>query len=220
MDQYRQNLLEMLKRNRISLKEASEAIGRNHAFLQQFVHRGSPRLLSEDDRIKLAALLNVPEKLLRHDAHFTMPAGDLPLPKSTQSIQNSSFATLDLPLLGMAEANKNDHSSFKLDTDPIKMVGRPPNLVNVRDAFALYVIGNSMHPRYKQGEMVYVNPRLPCRPGDDVLIKLADDTILIKELVQFDGQKTIFRQHNPSIEISLGNDDYLQLMRIAGNSGV
>lgn len=44
-----------------ALAEWSRAMGRNHAYLHQFIHRGSPRKLDEDDRAKLADAMGVPE---------------------------------------------------------------------------------------------------------------------------------------------------------------
>lgn len=44
-----------------ALAEWSRAIGRNHAYLHQFINRGSPRKLDEDDRAKLATAMGVPE---------------------------------------------------------------------------------------------------------------------------------------------------------------
>ena len=43
----------------ITLKQASRAIGRNDAYLQQFLYRGTPRRLPEDVRHQLAAFLDI-----------------------------------------------------------------------------------------------------------------------------------------------------------------
>ena len=48
----------------VSLSELSRLIGRNLAYLQQFVRRGTPRRLAEDDRARLAQFLGVDEVLL------------------------------------------------------------------------------------------------------------------------------------------------------------
>ena len=39
----------------------SRAIGRNEAYLHQFIHKRSPRKLHEEDRAKLAEVMQVPE---------------------------------------------------------------------------------------------------------------------------------------------------------------
>lgn len=47
-----------------SLASLSTRIGRNVAYLQQFVRRGTPRRLPEDERLALAMILQVDERLL------------------------------------------------------------------------------------------------------------------------------------------------------------
>ncbi|TZG27126.1 hypothetical protein [Sphingomonas montanisoli] len=47
-----------------TLLDLSKRIGRNEAYLQQFIERGSPRRLREDDRLHLAMALDVDERLL------------------------------------------------------------------------------------------------------------------------------------------------------------
>lgn len=59
-------LLEKRLRERgITLKAASLHVGRNHAYLQQFIERGVPKKLPEDVRHGLAALLRIDEMELK-----------------------------------------------------------------------------------------------------------------------------------------------------------
>lgn len=53
----------------LNYKAASLALGRNAAFVYQFVFKGVPRDLKEQDRIRLAELLGVSEYDLRPEAH-------------------------------------------------------------------------------------------------------------------------------------------------------
>ncbi|MCD2324006.1 S24 family peptidase [Sphingomonas sp. IC-56] len=48
----------------IGFAELSRVIGRNPAYLQQYVRRGSPRTLAEGDRQRLAAFFGVPDAQL------------------------------------------------------------------------------------------------------------------------------------------------------------
>lgn len=66
MDPIRQRLVELLAASGTDLKNASMAIGRNAAYLHQYVHRGTPRTLPEDVREALAPLLGVGPDELRH----------------------------------------------------------------------------------------------------------------------------------------------------------
>lgn len=48
----------------LDLSTASRMIGRNPAYLQQFIRRGSPRRLPEEERLRLAIALDVDEREL------------------------------------------------------------------------------------------------------------------------------------------------------------
>lgn len=57
------------------------------------------------------------------------------------------------------------------------------------DAYGLKVVGNSMHPRIKNGEYVLIEPNHPYRTGDEVLIKTTDGRSMVKEFIYHrDGQ--------------------------------
>jgi hypothetical protein len=55
----RKRLIELLDATAESLSSVSLAIGKNKAYLQQFLDRGSPRVLNEETREALAAHFNV-----------------------------------------------------------------------------------------------------------------------------------------------------------------
>jgi hypothetical protein len=60
----RENLRQLAAERGESLANLSALIGRNAAYLQQFVTRGSPKRLEPDDRLHLAKYLNVDERKL------------------------------------------------------------------------------------------------------------------------------------------------------------
>lgn len=61
---------------------------------------------------------------------------------------------------------------FEMNGAIVDYVRRPPGIAGTRDVFALYVTGDSMEPRYRPGDLVYVNPTRPPRAGDDVVVEL------------------------------------------------
>lgn len=84
LDPVRRTLIQLiaLRDPPTDLKKASLAIGRNHAYLQQFIQRGTPRRLPEEVRHALAAYLGVAESALRDPEDgeaeaVPMPAFDL-----------------------------------------------------------------------------------------------------------------------------------------------
>ncbi|MEM7443629.1 MAG: hypothetical protein AAF414_09905 [Pseudomonadota bacterium] len=64
MDPARAYLIAMVKQNRATLASLSRALGRNHAYLHQFVHRGTPKKLPDRLRRELAGLLGTSEAVL------------------------------------------------------------------------------------------------------------------------------------------------------------
>lgn len=102
----------------------------------------------------------------------------------------------DLPILGQAGASII--GSIAID-EPIGYEIRPPALAQVPDAYALYVAGDSMEPRYFSGELVYVNPRRPCRAGDDVVVQVRENGVIVgyvKKLIRRGDQQVICTQYN------------------------
>lgn len=69
LDAQRKRILELVAHRDppTDLKKASLACGKNHAYLHQFINRGTPRKLPEDVRHALAAHLGVDEAVLRPD---------------------------------------------------------------------------------------------------------------------------------------------------------
>ena len=76
-DRQRQALVKILGRGAPrQLRRLSRALGQNDAYLQQYLHRGSPLQLPEAVRHELAALLDVDEAVLRAE-----PAHQLATPR-------------------------------------------------------------------------------------------------------------------------------------------
>ena len=84
--------------------------------------------------------------------------------------------------------------------------------MNVRNAFAVYVIGESMEPRYEQGDMILVHPTKPVKRDDDVLLCGAQGdggrAALIKRLVRWNEAAWTVKQYNPAKEYELPRSDW------------
>ncbi|MEQ9639799.1 MAG: helix-turn-helix transcriptional regulator [Alphaproteobacteria bacterium] len=115
----------------------------------------------------------------------------------------------DLPVLGGAVGG--DDGEFSLNGDIVEYVTRPQPLETVDNAYALYVIGSSMEPRYFAGELLYVNPNRPVGPGSFVVIELRDGRAMIKRLVRQDNRRVVLEQYNPSTTFEIARDDIARL---------
>ena len=123
----------------------------------------------------------------------------------------------DLPVYASAEGGP---SGMVVTHDPIDWVVRPEPLQNARDAFAVYVIGSSMEPRYEQGEMILVHPSKPAQPNDDVLLlsnmEGGSFAALIKRLVGWNDKTWTVRQYNQPREYELPRSDWPRAQVVLG----
>ncbi|HEX3861751.1 MAG TPA: LexA family transcriptional regulator [Stellaceae bacterium] len=109
----------------------------------------------------------------------------------------------------------NDQQMF-LQDGPIGFTQRPANLTRVRDAYAIYMIGDSMEPRYEQGWLLHVNPFKPPVRGRDVVVYKKGDAVLIKQFIRWEGDMILLRQLNPEGELRIPRDDIIECHLVVG----
>jgi phage repressor protein C with HTH and peptisase S24 domain len=131
----------------------------------------------------------------------------------------------DLRVLGMAECGPDGWSLW--NGEVIEMTSRPPNLAGAAQAYAVYVVGDSMEPRYHSGELVYVHPGRPVDVGAYVLVQVkpkhadahAGDAprAVVKRLVRRSATKVTLEQYNPKKTIELKASDIISMHRVVGS---
>lgn len=119
-----------------------------------------------------------------------------------------------------ASAAGGPEGAWVLSSDVIAWIHRDQRLVGVREAFACYVVGESMFPAYEHGNLLLVNPARPPGPGDDcLLIQEANDGAryaLIKRLVKFNSTAWTVKQWNPEKTYSLPQREWQRAMLVIG----
>jgi len=111
------------------------------------------------------------------------------------------FPRRRLPVYGLAVAG--DDGRFELNGQRIADVLCPPGLENVRDAYAVYVHGSSMEPRYYPGETVWVHPHKPVSRGDFVVAQIRNDEPgdpplgFVKQFISRNSKELLLEQFNP-----------------------
>jgi len=106
----------------------------------------------------------------------------------------------DLPVLGIAVGGED--AGFEFNGQTVDYVTRPPALAGALQPFALYVVSDSMSPRYEPGDLVVVHPSRPPQPGCDVIIEMAGEhgaagRCHIKRLKRRTADAIIAEQFNP-----------------------
>lgn len=115
----------------------------------------------------------------------------------------------DVPIMGNAYGG--DEADFCFTGQITDYARRPPRIERDSTVFGIYVSGNSMSPRFTEGELVYASSARPAAIGDYVIVELkpkreGDDTLgYIKQLTKRTASKLIVRQLSPekTIEFDL-----------------
>lgn len=182
----RSRLLELSAQRGVSLAALSELIGRNVSYLQQFVRKGSPRKLEENDRRVLARFLGVDEVELggpvgERDSSHKVSTRRLPL---SDHGRTKGADWLEIPRLGLGASagsgavvpEEEPVGQIRFSARWLKSQGLEPGSLTV-----IAVEGDSMEPTLRDGDEILVDrsPR-PLRAGIHI-IRL-DDVLLVKRL--------------------------------------
>ena len=175
LDPTRLRVMKLIQQKRTDLKKASLAIGRNAAYLQQYLYRGIPKTLPEDAREALAAFLGVPEESLRPAK--TESAVEPALP---QVVAAASVSAIGGGMPGFSQVPELDvrasagHGAFHEGDEEIKAVWMFPDAVIRHELRArsanlriITIDGDSMEPLLASGDRVLVDTsqRVPAPPG-------------------------------------------------------
>ncbi|MCY3677476.1 MAG: peptidase S24 [Gemmatimonadetes bacterium] len=152
-----------------NLRTASLAIERNASYLHQFIHRGTPKVLAEDDREALAAHLGCSPDLLRHDRTLTRRARPKPASPSPHAAPRGYSAVPEIDVRASAGPGAwNDEVEEAADTwlfaDPLI---RHEFRAKPEDLRMITVDGDSMEPLLSGGDriLIDVSRTVPVPPG-------------------------------------------------------
>ena len=102
--------------------------------------------------------------------------------------------------------------NFILNGNKLDDILAPPGLSPVRGAYAVTCAGESMEPRYFDGETVFVDPMRRVRRGDFVVAQIANPNegnpplAYIKRFVRHNDAELILEQFNPAKELRFPHD--------------
>ncbi|WP_314374835.1 S24 family peptidase [Sphingomonas paucimobilis] len=164
----------------VSLAALSRMLGRNEAYLQQFVHRGSPRALAEGDRRQLAEFFGVPETRLG----AAKGAGPLLMPRLAVAASAGPGATVDDDVMIGVEA---------LDRQLARRLGLSDGTASV-----IRVRGDSMAPGLMDSDHLVVD-QTDTRPnarGGLYIIRIGD--VLMVKRVCAGPQGLVATSDNPA----------------------
>jgi hypothetical protein len=166
----RARLVDLARTRGVSLSALSAMLGRNAAYLQQFVRKGSPRKLEETDRRTLATFFGVDE-------------GELGAPSAIRLAEQASD-WIDIPRLALGASagpgtlplDEAASGQLRFSQRWLRKLGLDPAFLSV-----IEVAGDSMEPGLRDGDEILVDRR-PGAWRDGVHVVRIDEVLLVKRL--------------------------------------
>jgi phage repressor protein C with HTH and peptisase S24 domain len=166
----------------VDYAQLSARIGRNPAYIQQYIKRGSPRRLAEEDRARIAAYLGVSEALL---------GGPAPRVASAPARARGSSMVL-VPKLaigasaGAGASIDGEAVEGEVAFDPkwLRGLGADPRALSI-----IRVEGDSMAPTLNDGDDIMVDGGDAAgRLRDGIYVLRMDDVLMVKRIARAPGQ--------------------------------
>ncbi len=163
----------------------SKLVGRNAAYIQQFIKRGTPKRLPEAERGILARYFGVDERLLGGVASAAVKAGLRTIPK------------LDVGAsAGPGAMNDGEALSGKIGFDEkwLRKLGADPKQLSL-----IRVEGDSMLPTLANGDDIMVDRAAAIAPlRDGIHVIRIDDALMVKRLARGPKGRLSVLSDNPA----------------------
>ncbi|MBV7266620.1 S24 family peptidase [Erythrobacter ani] len=212
MSPERKRLLELSRDRNVSLSKLSEMLGRNAAYLQQFIKRGTPRKLEEGDRRKLAQFFGIFEGELGADGEKSYT--------NVNAGRTADFASVPRLDIG-ASAGPGAMPAGESEFDVLRFSRRwlaEQGLENAQLSL-IRVQGDSMEPLLNDKDEILVDrTQRPFRDGIHV-IRLGD-TLMVKRVASAGGGRLSLLSQNlayPPVTVSV--EDVEIVGRVVWKSG-
>jgi len=198
LDGPRARLLALSQERGVSLAALSELLGRNPSYLQQFIRKGSPRKLEEQDRATLARFLGVGEEELRE-------AKDISYVRTPK--RRDSGEWVDVPRLDLgASAGPGRVAGGEAAFDTFRFSRRWLAEQGLEGAqlSAIRVEGDSMEPLLNDGDEILVD-RSPRPFRDGIHVVRLGDTLMVKRVASAGAGRVALLSQNlayPPVEVA------------------
>jgi phage repressor protein C with HTH and peptisase S24 domain len=175
-----------------TLAALSRLLGRNPAYLQQYLERGSPRMLREEDREKLARYLGVPEARLGG-----------PVAVETVTIPRLDVAASAGP---GALVELESAAPLRLDAAFVRRLGVRPEALSM-----IAVRGDSMAPTLADGDAILVDTGArDTREG--IRVVRHEGVLLVKRLRRTEAGFELVSDNPAYPPIPVGPEDRLEIV--------
>ncbi|PZT90733.1 MAG: peptidase S24 [Citromicrobium sp.] len=168
----REALARLIDERRENYSNLSRVIGRNPAYIHQFIKRKTPRRLDDRDRRTLAHYLRIPESELGGPVNAnSVPSGRMVFVPRYEIEASAGFGAMDL------DEHRATHIGF--DVRWLRELCQG----GVEDLSIIRVKGDSMIPTLTDGDDIMVDRSSGgMRLNDGIYVLRRDDTLVVKRV--------------------------------------
>ncbi|RIV76735.1 LexA family transcriptional regulator [Pelagerythrobacter aerophilus] len=207
MTDARERLIELARERGASLAGLSQLIGRNPTYLQQFVRKGSPRKLEEEDRRTLAEFFGVAESELGAPADKSYVG---PLVDWVEVPRLSLDASAGPGALGAQEI---PFDAFRFSPRWLREMG-----LEGADLTAIRVEGDSMEPLLRSGDEIFVDRNK--RGHEGIHVVRIGDALHVKQLqASAPGRIALISLNKAYAPIDLAREEVEVIGRVVWKGG-
>ncbi|NTF35536.1 LexA family transcriptional regulator [Agrobacterium rubi] len=125
---------------------------------------------------------------------------------------------IKIPVYGQAVGGVN--GEFLMNGNILFEVMAPPTLSDVSGAYGISISGESMYPRYEDGEVAFIDPRRRVRKGDYVVVQIQLEEngpllAYVKKFVKHNAEEIVLEQFNPPMLLKFPGDSVVSVHFIA-----
>lgn len=193
----RARLLKLSQARGVSLAALSELLGRNPSYLQQFIRKGSPRKLEEQDRATLARFLGIGEEELRE-------AQENSYVKPLVRVAGEWVEVPRLDLGASAGPGRVAEGEAAFDTFRFSRRWLEEQGLARAELSAIRVEGDSMEPLLNDGDEILID-RSPRPFRDGIHVVRLGDTLMVKRVASAGPGRMALLSQNfayPPIEVA------------------
>lgn len=207
LSQDRLRLVQLTEEFRTSLASLSGMLGRNPSYLQQFVRKGSPRRLEEQDRRRLAEFFGVAETELGADANLVRSRGLEDFCVVPRLALDASAGP------GAFSAGEMAFDSFRFSRRWLRQMG-----LEGADLTAIRVEGDSMEPLLRSGDEIFVDRNK--RAGEGIFVVRIGDALHVKQVhVSAPDRIKLVSENEAYAPIELARDEVEVIGRVVWKGG-
>ena len=218
-DPVRQKVRDLLWERGLNMRETSLAIGRNVSYMHGFLERGTPKVLSHLDAVKLAEVLGCDAKDLRHAQRPPTRKGRGRKPRGVRAPQASTVPLACIPEIevdasagpgALGDEDVAEKARWFLPEGMIRYEGgAAPDAIRV-----LRVRGVSMEPEVSEGDRLLVDTSRRI-PGAGEMFVLWDGHGLVVKRVET-VQPVAEYAGDPGLRLKSTNAEYADYTAPAG----